>query len=630
MASKRIVHYKCPFCDKSFIREDLINHIEDNHIDLIPSDFTVLRYVFNYVNKKPLTYHGKCTECGGSTPWDENKGRYDRQCGKKACHDSFVKKFEANMMKTRGVTRISATKEGQKKMLANRKISGKYKFQDGGIKEYCGSYELKALEFMDKVMNIKSDDIMAPGPILEYTYEGKTHIYITDFYYQPYNLIIEVKDGGDNPNKRNMPEYRGKQIAKERYIIKHTNYNYLRLTNNDLSQLMAVFADLKMQLLENTGERVIHVNESMENQTIDTFIFDLGGVLMGYGEDMGFKDMPIPEEAKESISNGIKEYFHNSRSLSDNVDFDKEVERIKAYIPNEYKQFTYQSFEFLMKYNKPFEYVNILLDEAKKAGIKLYYLSNWSKGSFMKIKETGNFDFLSKFDGGIVSYEIDTKKPNPEIYETLIEKYNIIPENALFMDDKQENLDAALKCGLNTLLFDNKVTWKKILNYIWKNYNPINELMTSLCYGPIRGIKDSDAYIIQNLQNNVFSVGVGTHLNNVIGPDENNKLNHIEIPKEDYDKLVLYKLPIDRKEVSKRLKDFIGESVSKEFVYEKLLDQKLYSFDQIKFQGLEESSLDPYKKDILAIEKYIMKDIVTIDNVLESVEKLMEENNYNG
>ena len=630
MASKRIVHYKCPFCDKSFIREDLINHIEDNHIDLIPSDFTVLRYVFNYVNKKPLTYHGKCTECGGSTPWDENKGRYDRQCGKKACHDSFVKKFEANMMKTRGVTRISATKEGQKKMLANRKISGKYKFQDGGIKEYCGSYELKALEFMDKVMNIKSDDIMAPGPILEYTYEGKTHIYITDFYYQPYNLIIEVKDGGDNPNKRNMPEYRGKQIAKERYIIKHTNYNYLRLTNNDLSQLMAVFADLKMQLLENTGERVIHVNESMENQTIDTFIFDLGGVLMGYGEDMGFKDMPIPEEAKESISNGIKEYFHNSRSLSDNVDFDKEVERIKAYIPNEYKQFTYQSFEFLMKYNKPFEYVNILLDEAKKAGIKLYYLSNWSKGSFMKIKETGNFDFLSKFDGGIVSYEIDTKKPNPEIYETLIEKYNIIPENALFMDDKQENLDAALKCGLNTLLFDNKVTWKKILNYIWKNYNPINELMTSLCYGPIRGIKDSDAYIIQNLQNNVFSVGVGTHLNNVIGPDENNKLNHIEIPKEDYDKLVLYKLPIDRNEVSKRLKDFIGESVSKEFVYEKLLDQKLYSFDQIKFQGLEESSLDPYKKDILAIEKYIMKDIVTIDNVLESVEKLMEENNYNG
>ena len=60
---------------------------------------------------------------------------------------------------------------------------------------------------------------MAPGPILEYDHEGKTHLYITDFYYQPYNLIIEVKDGGDNPNKRNMPEYRQKQIEKEKYII---------------------------------------------------------------------------------------------------------------------------------------------------------------------------------------------------------------------------------------------------------------------------------------------------------------------------------------------------------------------------------------------------------------------------
>lgn len=626
MANKRIVKYLCPFCDKRFIREDLVDHVEDKHEEMIPEGFTVLRYVFNYVNKKPLDYHGKCTECGGPTPWDENKARYDRQCGKKACHDSYVKKFEQNMMKTRGVTRISSTAEGQKKMLANRRISGKYKFADGGIKEYTGKYEHDTLEFMDKVLHIKSNDVLAPGPILEYTYENKVHMYITDFYYQPYNLIIEVKDGGDNPNKRNMPEYRAKQIAKEKFIIKHTNFNYLRLTNNDLSQLLSVFAAIKYQLVENSGERVIHVNEAMKSQTIDTFIFDLGGVLMGYGEDMGFKEMPIPEEAKDPISNGIKEYFHNSRDLSDNVDFDEEVERVKAYIPDEYKQFTYQAFEFLMKYNKPFEYVNILLDEAKKADIKLYYLSNWSKGSFMKIKETGNFDFLNKFDGGIVSYEIDTKKPNPEIYETLIEKYNIIPENALFIDDKQENLDAALKCGLNTLLFDNKVTWKKILNYIWKNYNPVHELMSAMTYNPVVGITDADAYIIHNLQNNVFSVGVGTHFNDVIGPDNSNKLNHIEIPKEDYDKLVLYKLPIDRKEISRRLKNFMGESVDNKFVYEKLMNQTMYTYDQIQFQGLEVINLNPFKKQIDKIEEYCSSDmkknqVEVVYNVVEEIAK---------
>ena len=264
MASKRIIRYKCPYCDKRFERRDLVAHVEQKHEDMIPENYTALRLVFNYVNKKPLDYNGKCTECGGPTQWDENKGRYDRQCQKKACKESYLRKFEQNMMRTKGVTRISATADGQEKMLANRKISGEYTFQDGTKKTYTGSYERKALEFMDKVMEMDPDDIVCPGPVLEYTYEGKTHIYITDFYYQPYNLIIEVKDGGNNPNKRNMPEYRAKQIAKEKFIIQHTNYNYLRLTDNDFSQLLSVFVDLKYEMTENTGERVIHVNESKE------------------------------------------------------------------------------------------------------------------------------------------------------------------------------------------------------------------------------------------------------------------------------------------------------------------------------------------------------------------------------
>lgn len=263
MASSRVVTYKCPFCERRYDKQKLVNHIEEVHPDELPKDFTAMRYVFNYVNKKPLSYHGRCTECGGQTPWDEKAGRYKRQCGSKKCHDSYVKKFEQNMIRTKGTDRISKTAEGQKKMLANRKISGTYTFQNGKEKTYTGSYEKAALEFMDKVMDIDPDDLMCPGPILEYTFDGKKHIYITDFYYQPYNLVIEVKDGGNNPNKRNMPEYRAKQIAKEKYIIKNTDYNYLRLTDNNLKQLLHVFMDLKMQLIDNTGKRVIHVNEQM-------------------------------------------------------------------------------------------------------------------------------------------------------------------------------------------------------------------------------------------------------------------------------------------------------------------------------------------------------------------------------
>lgn len=263
MASKRIVRYKCPFCEKRMTKEKLVDHIEDLHDDMVPEGFTPFRYVFHYVNKRPLDYHGKCTECGGPTPWDEKKGRYNRQCDNPKCKESYIRKFEENMMRTKGVARISGTVEGQEKMLANRRISGTYKFQNGKEKTYTGSYELKALQFMDMVLNIDPDDILAPGPILEYMYNGEKHFYISDFYYQPYNLVIEVKDGGAHPNKRDMPEYRAKQIAKEEYIVKHTTYNYLRLTDNDFSQLLSAFADLKMQMVENSGKRVIRINEAM-------------------------------------------------------------------------------------------------------------------------------------------------------------------------------------------------------------------------------------------------------------------------------------------------------------------------------------------------------------------------------
>lgn len=263
MGAKRIIRYKCPFCDKRMTREDLVNHVDEDHNEVIPEDFTPFRYVFNYVNNRPESYHGRCTECGGPTPWDEERGRYKRQCSNKKCHDSFVKRCESNNLRVLGVTRISATAGGQEKMLARRKISGEYRMSDGVKKTYTGSYEKKALEFMDKILHISSDDIQCPGPVLEYTLNKQKHMYITDFYYVPYNLIIEVKDGGDRPNMRNMPEYRAKQIAKERFIIEHTDYNYLRLTNNNLKQLLHVFMDLKMQMSLDNGSRVIHVNETM-------------------------------------------------------------------------------------------------------------------------------------------------------------------------------------------------------------------------------------------------------------------------------------------------------------------------------------------------------------------------------
>lgn len=255
--------YQCPYCNEKYDRVKLVDHIEKKHSEFIPKDFTASRIVFNIVNKKEK---GKCTICGKESPWDEDKCRYDRFCSDK-CKKAYEQLAAERLKRVRGMTKQEMLKDPEYQnnmMLANRSISGKYKFQDGTIRTYVGSYEHKFLEFMDKFLNVKSEDLETPGPIIEYKFKGETHKWITDAYYAPYNLAFDIKDGGDNPNKREMPEYRAKQTAKEDAIRKQGKYNYIRLTDNKFEQLIELMLELKELYIENNGEYnpIIRINES--------------------------------------------------------------------------------------------------------------------------------------------------------------------------------------------------------------------------------------------------------------------------------------------------------------------------------------------------------------------------------
>lgn len=255
--------YKCPYCELRLIRKDLIKHIDKKHEELIPQGYSSARLVYNQVNKID---HGKCRVCGKLTSWNEKSGRYNVLCDNPKCKEHMREEYKKNMLRVRGTYNILNDPEQQKKMLANRSISGSYKFSDGGILTYTGSYEKKCLEFMDVVMQIPSKDILSPGPTIEYEYNGSKHFYITDFYYIPYNLIIEVKDGGDNLNNKDsssMRASREKTIEKERIITDRGEYNYIRLTNNDFSQLLDVFMTIKEKLLEGDVSKTYKINESV-------------------------------------------------------------------------------------------------------------------------------------------------------------------------------------------------------------------------------------------------------------------------------------------------------------------------------------------------------------------------------
>lgn len=265
--------YKCPYCDLRFIRSKLSGHIQDKHEDLIPEGYTALRVAFNTINNKD---HGSCIICGNETAWNEIKGRYERLCENPACKEKYKQIVAKRNRDKYGTDRLQTddryASEVQKKALAGRKISGKYKFADGEEVEYVGSYERKLLEFMDKIMKCNSEDILAPGPDIKYMWEGKEHLYLPDFYYIPYNLIIEVKDGQGNKNQNpNVLAYNDeRQKAKEQAVIDSKKYSYVKITNNDFSQLIGVFGVLKYQLLEKDPDPVIRINEFMILESLNS------------------------------------------------------------------------------------------------------------------------------------------------------------------------------------------------------------------------------------------------------------------------------------------------------------------------------------------------------------------------
>ena len=256
--------YKCPYCEQKYERSKLHIHIQNKHEDLIPEGYTALRVAFNTINNKT---EGHCIMCGRVSDWNEDKGRYERLCNDPKCHEAYKRMAAERNKKKYGTERLQSdpryAEEVQRKALQGRRIAGKYKFADGGEIEYLGAYERRFLEFMDKIMNCKSEDIAAPGPTIKYNWNNAEHLYISDFYYIPYNLIVEIKDGGDNPN--NNPAMRGyktdRQLAKEAAVKATGKYNYIRQTNNDFSQIMSIMAVLKYNLQNECYDPIMRINE---------------------------------------------------------------------------------------------------------------------------------------------------------------------------------------------------------------------------------------------------------------------------------------------------------------------------------------------------------------------------------
>ena len=91
------------------------------------------------------------------------------------------------------------------------------------------------------------------------------------------------------------------------------------------------------------------------------------------------------------------------------------------------------------------------MDALHARGVPLYGLTNWSHETFPFARE--RFDFLTLFDGIVVSGEEGMIKPDPKLYRTLLERYDIDPSRAVFIDDNRANVEAADALGIHGIHF---------------------------------------------------------------------------------------------------------------------------------------------------------------------------------
>jgi len=240
---------KCPLCKLSYVETAaLYNHMETSHRGELRG-LTGQQVYFNWKNKYQLNKEfGKCVMTGRPTKFNEITGRYERFADENA-RKAYREYFRKNMISKYGKDTILDEPEQQKKMLANRSISGNYKWSSGYETLYTGSYERNFLEYLNVYLDWENPgDIMAPAPMtFPYkTIEGEQKFHIPDFYITSMNLIINVK-ASDNMH------YRLRDIDDELAqdeAIKKSNFNYLKLYDSKFDKFLQAIELIKEQQTE--------------------------------------------------------------------------------------------------------------------------------------------------------------------------------------------------------------------------------------------------------------------------------------------------------------------------------------------------------------------------------------------
>ncbi len=183
---------------------------------------------------------------------------------------------------------------------------------------------------------------------------------------------------------------------------------------------------------------------------IKNIIFDMGNVLLSYDPDVCLKCFVEKEADREIIKRELfmgPEWVEGDLGLlTDAERFDKVSRRVPERLHTALKKC---ALEWTMCM-KPVQGAREFLNYAKERDYRIFVLSNASSSFYDYFPGFMPFEY---FDGMVVSCDVHIVKPDIRIYEYLLEKYGLKPEECFFMDDLPQNVEAAKKAGLNAAVF---------------------------------------------------------------------------------------------------------------------------------------------------------------------------------
>ena len=182
------------------------------------------------------------------------------------------------------------------------------------------------------------------------------------------------------------------------------------------------------------------------NPKITTFIFDCFGVILDPVLNGWYKENRLKHGLIDNnIQNFLRGFDLGDINEEDVVDYFMKYEGV-----NSTKEELRKEIDSFLKLDTK---LALIINKLKANGYKTVLLSNAGNSFFERKVYTTYPEFKDLFDDIIISSNIKMIKPNPDIYLYTLEKINSKPEESIFIDDSQINIDGARDVGINGYLY---------------------------------------------------------------------------------------------------------------------------------------------------------------------------------